>query len=172
MNNYKSFETERLILRPTVIDDAPFMLELLNTPKWIEHIGDRNVKSTEDAIEYINNKITPQLKRLGYANYTVIRKSDNVKLGTCELYDREGLEGIDIGFAFLPQYEKMGYAFESACKIKEVAIQIFNIKQISAITTENNIASQKLIEKIGLQFIKTVKIPDDEEELLLYKLEV
>lgn len=170
MSEYQSFETERLILRPTVEEDASFLVELLNTPKWLQYIGDRKVRSIEDAKEYVKNKIRPQLERLGYANYTVIRKSDGAKLGSCGLYDREGLKGVDIGFAFLPQFEKQGYAFESASKIKEVGFQVFNIEEISAITTKENIASQKLLEKLGLKYIKIIRIPNDDEDLLLYQL--
>ena len=90
-------------------------------------------------------------------------------MGTCGLYDREGLEGIDIGFAFLPPYEKMGYGFESAQKLKEVAASKFGVTKISGITAKENIPSQKLLEKLGLQFIKLIKLPDDEEELMYYE---
>ena len=170
MNEYLSFETERLIIKPTCKADAPFIFELFNTPKWIEHIGDRNIHSIKDAEEYIKKKITPQLKKLGYSNYTVVRKSDGIKIGTCGLFDRDGLDEIDIGFAFLPQYENKGYAFESANKIKQIALQHFNINQLSAITTKKNIASQKLLVKLGFLYIKIVRIPNDDEDLLLYKL--
>ncbi len=170
MSTYQSFETERLRLKPMSKEDAPFLLELLNSPKWIKYIGDRNVHSVKEAASYIKIKMTPQLKKLGFSNYTVIRKIDNAKLGSCGLYDREGLEGVDIGFAFLPQYEKMGYAFESANKIKELAFSQFNLKEISAITTKENKDSQKLLEKLGLEYIKIINIPDDDEDLLLYRL--
>jgi RimJ/RimL family protein N-acetyltransferase len=86
------------------------------------------------------------------------------------LYDREGLEGVDIGFALLPAYENLGYGYESAAKLLEVGIKEFHIKRISAITTKENIASQKLIEKLGLKYVNIIKMPDDEEELLLYSL--
>lgn len=171
-DKYMQFETKRLILRPVNKDDAPFILELFNSPKWLRYIGDRKVKTIEDAQKYIADKMTPQLKKLGYGNYLIIRKSDNKKMGTCGLYDREGLEGIDIGFAFLPEYEKMGYAFESANKIKDEGINRFGIKKLVAITTKENIESQKLIEKLGLQLVKIVNIPNDEEDLLLYELNV
>lgn len=164
------FETERLILKPTSLDDAAFILELLNSPKWLQFIGDRNVRSLQDAKEYIKNKIQSQQARLGFSNYTVIRKSDHVKIGTCGLYDREGLEGIDIGFAFLSEYENKGYAFEAANKIKTVGIELFGLKQICAITTKNNLSSQKLLEKLGLRFKTMVTIPNDKEELLKYEL--
>ena len=169
-NNYKTFETERLIIRPTNESDAAFIMELLNTPKWIQNIGNRNINNLEDALVYIQTKCTPQFERLGYGNYTVIRKSDQVKLGTCGLYDREGLNGIDIGFAFLPQYEKKGYAFESSARILEAAIQDFNVKHISGITIKANISSQKLLEKLGLKFEKIINIPNDDEDLMLYVL--
>ncbi len=170
MIKYKWFETERLILKPTSIDDSAFVYELLNSPKWLKYIGNRNVNSIEEAKEYIKNKMQPQLERLGYSNYTVIRKSDTIKIGSCGLYDREGLEGIDIGFAFLPNYEKKGYAFEAANKMKEVGFEEFGIWQISAITAKDNISSQRLLEKLGLKFDKIIKIPNDDEDLLLYKL--
>jgi RimJ/RimL family protein N-acetyltransferase len=171
MRKFKHFETRRLYVRPTTEADADFIYELLNTPKWLEHIGDRNVHSVEDALQYIKNKISPQLERLGFANYTLIRKSDGVKIGTCGLYDREGVDGVDIGFAMLPAYEGMGYGFESASKVLEIGKTEFYIEMISAITTRNNLASQRLIEKLGLRYIETIRIPNDEEELLLYRLE-
>jgi len=171
MRKFKHFETSRLYVRPTTEADADFIYELVNTPKWLEHIGDRNVHSVEDAVQYIKNKISPQLERLGFANYTLIRKSDGVKIGSCGLYDREGVDGVDIGFAMLPSYEGMGYGFESASKVLEIGKTEFNIEMISAITTRNNLVSQRLIEKLGLRYIKTIRIPNDEEELLLYRLE-
>lgn len=165
-NNF--FETDRLFIRPTSLEDAPFIYNLLNTPKWIEYIGDRNIRSVKDAEAYIKNKMLPQLEKLGYTNNTVIRKSDGKKIGTCGLYNREGIEGVDIGYAFLPEYEKQGYAFESTYKIMKVGFQVFHLDKISAITTRVNKSSQKLLEKLGFTFHKIVNIPNDHEKLLLY----
>ncbi len=170
MTNYKTFETERLILKSTSEEDAEFIFELMNTPKWIQFIGNRKIETVEDAKAYIKKKVTPQLERLGYANYTVIRKLDKVKVGTCGLYDREGLDGIDIGFAFLPQHEKQGYAFEASDKLKQAAFDEFGINEISAITIESNTSSQKLLEKLGLTLTGTTKLENDPEELLVYKI--
>jgi [ribosomal protein S5]-alanine N-acetyltransferase len=169
MPSYKSFETERLVLRPTSEADAPFMFELLNSPKWIKYIGDRNVRSVEDAKNYIKSRMQPQLEKLGYSNYTVIRKSDQVKLGVCGLYDREGLEGIDIGFAFLPEYEGNGYALEAAKEVKRAGLKEFGISQLRAITIKENVGSQKLLEKLGFKFIKMVQLPTDPEDLMLFE---
>lgn len=165
---YKEFETDRLLLRPTTEADAAYILEVMNTPKWLKFIGDRNVHKLEDAQNYIKEKISPQFERLGYSNYTVIRKEDGAKIGSCGLYDREGLEGIDIGFAFLPAYEKKGYAYEAASEIMRAAIEEFEVRKISGITVKENLASQKLLEKLGLRFREIIKVEGDSEELMLY----
>ena len=170
MSQYKTFETERLILKPTLEEDAAFILELLNTPKWIKYVGERNVKTVEDGKNYILEKMKPQLLKLGFGNYTLIRKTDNAKMGTCGLYDRDGFEGVDIGFAFLPEYEKQGYAYEAASKLKEVAFNELGIEVISGFTTKDNLASQKLLEKLDFQLEGTAKFSGEEEELLEYKL--
>ncbi len=166
----KVYETERLFLRFTTVDDAPFIYKLLNSPKWIQFIGDRNIKTVNDAVNYINTRMIPQLEKLGHSNFTVIRKSDNVKIGSCGLYDREGIDGLDIGFAFLPEYEGKGYAFEAANFIKILGFKEFNVDQLSAITLEENISSQKLLKKLGLTFKRYIRIPNDDEELMLFKL--
>ncbi|MCY1722888.1 GNAT family N-acetyltransferase [Prolixibacteraceae bacterium Z1-6] len=168
---YHTFETERLFIRPCVLDDAEFIFKLLNCESWLKYIGNRNVKSVEEACNYIKTKMYPQLKRLGFGNYTVIRKSDNTKLGTCGLNDREGLEGIDIGFAFLPQYEGQGYAFESAQKLKTAGFDLFLLTEITGITRPDNLPSRKLLEKIGLHFDKCILLPNDQEKLMFYRLE-
>lgn len=172
MAPYKTFETQRLFLRPTGVEDAAFILELLNTPKWLQNIGDRKVKTLDDAQAYIETKMLPQLEKLGYSNYTIIRKTDQAKIGTCGLYNREGLDGVDIGYALLPQYEKQGYALEAASIIKKAAFKDFNLTAISAYTTKENMASQLLLTKLGLKLMGTTFIPNDDEELLLFKLEV
>jgi len=166
----KTFETERLILKPTTKEDATFILNLFNTPKWIEFIGDRKINNLNDAEEYIEAKIIPQIEKLGYGNYTIIRKSDDEKIGSCGLYDRDGVEGIDIGFALLPIFEKKGYAFESVNKLKEAAFNDFKLNKISGITSKKNKASQNLLMKLGLTFEKNIKLPNGTEEILLYKL--
>jgi len=164
------FVTERLILVPCTVKDAAFIFQLMNTPKWIKFIGDRHVHSIEDAENYILKKMKPQQDRLGFSNYTVIRKSDQNKLGTCGLFDREGLDGIDIGFAFLPEYEKKGYAFEAATRLLNAAFSDFNIQFIKAITRKENVSSQKLLQKLGLSLIGTKILANDPTELLVYEL--
>ena len=169
MKDFTTFQTLRLFIRPTGEEDSLFIFELLNTPKWLKFIGDRNVGSVEEAREYIRVKMIPQLEKLGFSNYTVIRKEDDIKLGTCGLYDRPGIEGIDIGFAFLPGHENKGYAFEACNELMRAAKENFSLTQINAITAKDNFSSQKLLEKLGLVFTKTICLPGEEEEVLFYE---
>ncbi len=165
----KTFETERLILKPTTADDAALILELLNTPKWKEFIGDRNVNNILEAEDYVTNKLRPQIEKLGFGNYTIIRKAGGEKLGSCGLYNRQGFEGVDIGFALLPAFENMGYAYEVVQKLKEAAFEEFHLSGLSGITVKNNAASQHLLKKLGLTFEKVIEFPNTTEEVHLYK---
>lgn len=168
--NYPILETERLILKPTQPEDASFLLALLNSPKWLEHIGNRNVTTEAEAEQYIQVRMLPQLERLGYSNNTVILKETGAKMGVCGIYHREGVEGVDIGFAFLPDFEKKGYAYESATILIHTAFTQYGITQLNAMTTHTNIESQKLLEKLGFQYVENIFIPNDEEELRRYEL--
>jgi RimJ/RimL family protein N-acetyltransferase len=171
MKEYTIFETERLILKPTSEEDADFFLKLVNAPKWLKYIGDRNLRTVEDSLTYIQNKILPQRARLGYSSYILIRKLEKDKIGICGLYDRKGLEGIDIGFALMPEYEGKGYAFEAINQLIHIAFSEFGINELKAITTKDNLSSQKLLEKLGLRLMGTTKLPDDDKIFLLYGIE-
>ncbi len=167
---YKTFDTDRLHLRPCRESDAPFVLQLLNSPKWLEHIGDRNVHTEDDARNYICERMLPHLERLGFGNYVVVRKDDGTTVGTCSLYQREGLDGVDIGYALLPQHEGQGYIIEAAHRLMEAAFDDFCFTALYGITTHTNLASQRVLEKLGMQWIENIRMPDDPEELRLYKV--
>ncbi len=165
-----SFSTERMNLIPTSEQDAAFVMELLNSPKFIQYVGDREVRSEKEARDYIRDRMLPQLERLGYSNYTLVRKADGIKLGCCGLYDREGLEGVDLGFALLPQFEGQGYAFEASEELKRAAKEVFGISVIKGITSKDHYVSQKLLEKLGMSRAGTVILPEEDEELLVFEL--
>lgn len=171
MESYLHFQSERLLIRPTNMEDVEFIIELVNTPKWLKYIGNRCVLSEQDAQEYIKNKVITQFKRLGYGNYTLIRKEDGVKVGSAGLYDREGLDGIDIGFALLPQHERKGYAYEASCIVRDAAFLQFGLEEIVGITTKDNKGSQLLLERLGLSFQSYTNLSNDEVELMFYALQ-
>lgn len=165
----RAFESERLWIRPTSEQDAELIYQLMNTPKFIRYVGDRGIKSIEDAEKYIQMNMLPQLNTLGYSSYSLITKDVGAKIGTCGLYNREGVDGVDIGFGLLPQYEGVGYAYESAHSVLTAAFEEFELEEISAITSKENISSQRLLEKLGLEMVGTTTLPNEEDEILLYK---
>lgn len=151
------------------LEDGPFMLELLNTPNWLKFIGDRNVKTVEDAENYLKNGILKSYTESGYGFYKLLLKSENNKIiGTSGLVKREQLEDVDIGFAMLPDYEGKGFGLESSTEIMKFAEQQLKLKRIVAITDPVNVNSIKLLGKLGLVYEKRVKPFDDGEELLLF----
>lgn len=167
---YPIFETERLLIRPTSEADGDLIYQLMNTPKFVKFVGDRGIHSIENAQHYIQTKMLPQLHNLGYSSYSLITKATGYKIGTCGLYDREGLNGIDIGFGLLPTYEGQGYAYEAASAVLKAAFETFKIKEIKAITAKTNLASQGLLKKLGVAQIGTTILPNESEVLLLYQI--
>ena len=171
MQKLSILETERLILQLVNIEDAEFILELYNSPNFIKFIGDRNLRTVKDAENYIKEKFLPHVVKYGFGSFVILRKSDRKKIGNVGIYMRDGLNAPDIGFSFLPQFEGNGYGFESSKKLMEVAFSEFDLKKISAISTKENISSQKLIEKLGLKYQSIVQLPDDPEDLMYYETE-
>lgn len=162
-------ETERLIISKVTLKDAPFFLELMNTPSWLKYIGDRNIKSTKDAEENLKNGILKSYTDNGFGFYKVLLKSENNKpIGISGLVKREQLDDVDIGFGFLPDYEGKGFGFESSVEIIKLAKSKFNLKRVVAITNPDNQNSIKLLEKLGLTFKKRVNPFDEDKELLLF----
>ena len=167
--NMKNYETERLILKPASLDDAGFFLKLYNMPKFIKYIGDRDLRTEQDARNYIMNRFLPQLEKRGFGNYVVILKENDKKIGAVGIFEREGLDVLDIGFSFFEEYEGKGYAYESAKKLKDAVKTQFAVEKLSAITTKDNFSSQKLIKKLGLIFQKYITLPNDPEELMYFE---
>lgn len=166
-----TYETERLILRPMSGEDRDFIFELYNRPKFIQYIGNRNVNTPEDAEKYILNRFAPQIEKLGFGNYLLITKDTNEKIGAVGIFEREGLDILDIGYSLLEEFEGKGYAYEGAQKVKSIGMDEFGLTKLSAIISKDNISSQKLIEKLGLKFKKYVTLPGETEELNYYETE-
>ncbi|MEM7374300.1 MAG: GNAT family N-acetyltransferase [Bacteroidota bacterium] len=163
-----SLSTDRLFLREQTPEDAPFILELVNDPAWIQYIGDRGVRSEESAKTYIRDGAMASYAQHGFGLWLVAQKTDDVPVGICGLIKRDNLEDVDIGFAFLPQYRGKGYAYESASAVLNYGLEELGIQRIIAITTPDNVRSQGLLEKIGLQFERTFQFGESGEELCLF----
>ena len=168
----KVLETDRLILRWMSTDDARFILGLLNEPSWLYFIGDRGVRTIEDAQAYILKGPVEMYARLGFGLYVVELKEGGSPIGICGLAKRDFLDDVDVGFAFLPQYWRQGYAYESASAVMAYGQGVVGLKRIVAITNSDNHRSARLLEKLGLRFERMIRYPDDGQEVRLFAVEV
>ena len=164
-------ETERLVLRRLTPDDAPFMLELVTDPSWIEFVGDRGLKTVEDARAYVVDKYIAGYEQHGFGLYLVALRETGEPLGICGLIKRDSLEDVDLGFAFLPRHVGRGYASEAAAASLEHGWRDLGLRRIVAITIPSNRRSIRVLERAGLKFEKTFRMEGDEEELALFALE-
>ena len=164
----KIFETERTTLREVCADDAEFILDLLNQPSFIRYIGDRNVRSVAGAVEYIESRFTSSYRQFGFGMWAVELKETETPIGICGFVRRDSLPDADIGFAFLPQFEKKGYAFESAAAAMKYGRDVLGLKRVLAITSQDNESSGRLLEKLNFKFESLIILPPDAEELKLF----
>ncbi len=160
--------TERLSLREFTLQDTAFIIKLLNSPGWLQFIGDRDVHSEEDAKKYLLNGPLKSYKENGFGLSMVTLKENELPIGMCGLLKRDTLEHPDLGFAFLPQFGGHGYAFEIAHALLAFAKNKWGIQKISAITLPDNSKSIRLLEKLGFQFESKFRLAPDKEELHLY----
>ena len=165
-------ETDRLYLRQLTLEDAGFILELVNEPAWLRFIGDRGIRTADDAQAYLLNGPVESYQRRGFGLYRVELKADGSPLGICGLIKREALPDVDIGFAFLANFWGQGYATESASAVLAFAQNTLGLKRIVAITDPANERSIRILEKLGLRFEQMVRLSDDGSELKLFACEV
>ena len=162
-------ETKRLQLAEVTLDDAPFFVELMNSPHWVEFIGDRHIRTIDDAKAHLKKTILKSYADNGYGFYKVQLKKEGLKtIGICGIVKRKELEDTDIGFGFLPAYEGRGYGYESSKGIMELAKERFHLDRIAAICVASNKNSIHLIKKLGLVYQNKIKPFEDDSELLLF----
>ncbi|MFD1256321.1 GNAT family N-acetyltransferase [Mucilaginibacter terrae] len=145
-------ETERLVLRQFSITDAPFITQLLNSPKWLEFIGDRQIKTIANAQNYLVNGPLLSYKTTAFGLYLVQLKDSSKPIGMCGLVKRDYLNDLDLGYALLPQFEGNGYAYEIASATVIYAFENLHLLRLAAITTTYNLRSVHLLEKMGFVF--------------------
>jgi len=154
-------ETERLTLRELEPErDAALIFELLNTPKFIQYIGNRGVRSVEQAAAFIDDRYCASYREHGYGLYAVdLRSADTVSIGICGFVKREHFEFPDIGFAFLPEFEGKGYGYESAAAVLEHGRETLGFNRVLAITSQDNDVSVRLLTKLGFEYRQLVEQP-------------
>mgnify|MGYP002640563967 CR=1 FL=1 len=161
-------ETKRLILREFSEEDAPFVLELVNDPAWIKFIGDRGVHNLDDARTYIAERLQKSYQEFGFGMWLVVHKDDGASMGMCGLLKRDYLEGLDIGFGFLPAFRGQGYAFEAANAVMNYGTTELGLQRLFGFVLVGNQNSVALLKKLGMQYERNFKIPGDDDDLELY----
>jgi RimJ/RimL family protein N-acetyltransferase len=163
-------ETERLLLRPFTVDDAEFILALLNEPSFIRYIGDKNVRNLEQARQYILNGPVASYERHGFGLGLVELRESHTPIGMCGLLKRDELPDPDIGFAFLPAFWKQGFGFEASKAVLDDARERLRVERILAITSLDNDASIKLLERLGFSFEKILDLSANREQVKLFSI--
>lgn len=165
-------ETNRLGLRQLTLDDAAFVLALVNEPGWLRFIGDRGVHTPEDARRYLENGPFAAYARSGYGHYLVERKADGAALGICGIVKREALEEPDLGFAFFERHWGQGYAEEASVAVLAHARGELGLLRVCAITAPDNVSSIRLLGKLGFRFERVTRLVENGPESRLYLREM
>ncbi len=160
-------ETPRLVLRRQTAEDAGFILNLMNDPEWIRHIGDRGVRTHEEARAYIQAGAVKMYDRHGFGLYIVELKGEHTPVGICGLVKRDALDDVDLGFALARKYRGKGYAREAAAATVVYARDVLGLGRIAAIVSPDNAASLRLLEGLGFSFERTLDYPDGSKVHLL-----
>jgi RimJ/RimL family protein N-acetyltransferase len=160
-------DTQRLQLRELDVNDAAFILELLNDPGFLRYIGDKGVRSLADAREYILKGPMASYERNGFGLYAACLR-EGAPIGICGLVKRDGLDDPDVGFAFLSRYRSKGYAVESAAAVLKFAGTELGLDRVVAITSLDNSRSIAVLEKIGLRFERVVRLAENSPEVKLF----
>lgn len=164
----KLLETSRLRLRQLTPDDAEFIFKLVNDPAWLRHIGDRGVRTLADAGNYILQGPMQSYARHGFGLFLAELKTSGLPIGICGLLKRETLPDVDLGFALLPEFRGNGYAHESAAAVLAWGKKTFHLSRVVAITTPDNQASIKVLEKLGFEFEKSLRLTPEAEAVKLF----
>jgi RimJ/RimL family protein N-acetyltransferase len=164
--------TDRLRIREFTLDDAPFIVRLLNTDGWLRYIGDRHVHNEADARDYLTLGPFKSYAENGFGLWCVEAKETNASIGMCGILKRPELETPDVGFAFLPEFHGQGFALEAVEATLGHARQALHIPLLSAIVQPDNERSIALLTKVGFSFSGAMIFPGKEELLKVYNLSV
>ena len=171
MNATRPITTSRLTIRPFTLDDAAFIVELVNDPDWLRFIGDKGVASEEDARRYLTNGPLAMYQRHGFGLCAVERTNDRSTIGMCGLVRRAGLDDVDIGYAFLPRGRGQGFALEAARAMLDHGLATIGLRRIVAITDPDNAASTRVLEAIGLRVERHLRLSEGAKQVALYAIE-
>ena len=165
-------ETDRLQLRLLSVDDAEFILRLLNEPSFIQNIGDRGVRTIDDARAYILKGPIASYEKFGFGLWMVETRFESTPIGICGLLKRDVLADVDIGYALLPEFWSQGYALESASAVTSYASESLGLKRVVAVVNADNQSSIRLLEKMGFKYERMVRLSEGAPEIKLFAADV
>ncbi len=167
----KELTTPRLHLRWMTADDADLLLAIWNDPAFILHVGDRGVRTLEEAVEAFREGPEQLYRDHGYGPYRVALRDTAEAIGICGLFRREVLPDPDIGFAFLPAFVGKGFGSEAARAVVSHARDTLGLPRLTAIVSPGNAPSIALIEKLGLRFERMIRLSGSESDSALYAID-
>ncbi len=145
------------------------MIALLNDPDFVRNIGDRGVRTAEQAADYIRNGPKGLSGDFPWLVWVITIRETGTPIGTCALLKRVVMEDAEIGYALLPQFRAQGYALEAASAVLQHAREALALTRLAAIVKPDNPASIRVLEKLGMQRTGTVRLAENEPELLLLR---
>jgi ribosomal-protein-alanine N-acetyltransferase len=161
-------ETPRLRLREFTMGDAPLVVALLNDPGFLNNVGDRGVRTIADAEKYLTDRLLASYREYRFGLYVVELKESGEAVGTCGLVQRDYLDVPDIGFSVLGPHMRRGYTLEAAAAVLAWSRKTLHLTRIVAVTRASNIATHRLLEKLGLNYERPIELPGATVEWLLF----
>lgn len=165
-------QTEHLKMRRLNLDDAGLMLAIWNDPGFIRNVADRGIRTVEQAQEAMEKGAMHLYETYGYGPYRVALRDCDTAIGLCGLFRRDSLDDPDIGYAILPDHRGKGIAYEASAAVIEHARSDLALKRLIALISPNNSASIGLIRKLGLEFERMHRMPDDDDEVCIYAMQL
>jgi len=165
-------ETERLSLREMAEADAGFVLEVLNDPGFVRFVGDRGVRTVEEAARYIDERFAESYRQHGFGLWLVEAKDGGMPVGICGLLKRKELGVVEVGYAFLPTFRARGYAFEAASAAQRHARDVLGLPRLYAVVNPDNAASIRVLEKLGMKFERMVRLLGEESDISLFSADL
>lgn len=164
-------QTERLTLSYLSFDDTDFIIELLNDPSFLKYIGDKGVRTVEDAHDYLRTGPMYSYEKFGFGLFRTALTDGNIPIGICGLLQRDYLDDPDLGFALLPAYWSRGYALEASAAVLRWGQESFGMRSVVGIVDPQNRSSVALLEKAGLSFERMIRIDGEDYDVGLYAVE-
>ncbi|MCP3674269.1 MAG: GNAT family N-acetyltransferase [Gammaproteobacteria bacterium] len=156
----KILETERFILRVPTLRDAPLILELFNQPDCVQYMGDKNLKTVEDAEKFLEDRFLSMYKKYGFCLFIIQLVSLKVSAGICGLVKRDSMDDVEVGYAILSAYQNQGIALETGLAVRDYAFNVLGLKRLAGLTAVDNYGSAHVLERIGLNYIKNIQLEE------------